>query len=176
MRTGSLCSGYGGLDMAVGGDLQWVCDFDKGAARILAHRYPDVPNLHDLTAIDWTEVGVMAAPRNDALAEMMYDRYCQGPARDGVAYGGKSYSLGSTGYMRCTTGARELLHRLIWADINGPIPDGYDIHHRDHNKLNNDPANLQLLSKSDHAALHAALEEVVPLDSPTVDVLTAGYP
>tara|TARA_R110000868_G_scaffold131255_2_gene341197 strand:+ start:39 stop:461 length:423 start_codon:yes stop_codon:yes gene_type:complete len=103
-------------------------------------------------------------------------RPVRGPARDGVAYGGKSYSLGSTGYMRCTTGARELLHRLIWADINGPIPDGYDIHHRDHNKLNNDPANLQLLSKSDHAALHAALEEVVPLDSPTVDVLTAGYP
>jgi len=56
MKTGSLCSGYGGLDMAVGGDLQWVCDFDEGAAKILAHRYPDIPNLHDLTAIDWTEV------------------------------------------------------------------------------------------------------------------------
>jgi len=42
--------------MAVGGDLQWVCDFDEGAAKILAHRYPDIPNLHDLTAIDWTEV------------------------------------------------------------------------------------------------------------------------
>jgi DNA (cytosine-5)-methyltransferase 1 len=56
MKTGSLCSGYGGLDMAVGGALQWVCDFDKGAAKILAHRYPDVPNLHDLTLIDWTEV------------------------------------------------------------------------------------------------------------------------
>jgi DNA (cytosine-5)-methyltransferase 1 len=42
--------------MAVGGDLAWVCDFDKGAAKILAHRYPDVPNLHDLTVIDWSEV------------------------------------------------------------------------------------------------------------------------
>ena len=53
MRSGTLCSGYGGLDMAVGGALQWVCDFDKGAAKILAHRYPDVPNLHDLTKVDW---------------------------------------------------------------------------------------------------------------------------
>jgi DNA (cytosine-5)-methyltransferase 1 len=56
MKVGSLCTGYGGLDMAVGGDLAWVCDFDKGAAKILAHRYPDVPNLHDLTVIDWSEV------------------------------------------------------------------------------------------------------------------------
>jgi DNA (cytosine-5)-methyltransferase 1 len=56
VKVGSLCTGYGGLDMAVGGDLAWVCDFDKGAAKILAHRYPDVPNLHDLTVIDWSEV------------------------------------------------------------------------------------------------------------------------
>lgn len=54
MRVGSLCSGYGGLDMALGGDVRWVCDNDKGAARILAHHYPDVPNHGDLVAFDWT--------------------------------------------------------------------------------------------------------------------------
>ncbi|MFJ4409226.1 DNA cytosine methyltransferase [Streptomyces sp. NPDC088910] len=60
LRLGSLCSGYGGLDMAVqavfGGSLAWVADNDPGAARILAHHHPHVPNLGDLTAVDWTGV------------------------------------------------------------------------------------------------------------------------
>ncbi|MGW6783558.1 DNA cytosine methyltransferase [Streptomyces sp. NPDC054987] len=60
LRLGSLCTGYGGLDMAVqqvfGGSLAWVADNDPGAARILAHHHPQVPNLGDITAIDWTAV------------------------------------------------------------------------------------------------------------------------
>ncbi|WP_371662612.1 DNA cytosine methyltransferase [Streptomyces sp. NBC_00280] len=60
LRLGSLCTGYGGLDMAVqqvfGGTLAWVADNDPGAAGILAHHYPQVPNLGDITATDWTEV------------------------------------------------------------------------------------------------------------------------
>ena len=60
MRIGSLFTGYGGLDMAVeqvfGATTAWVSDIDKGACKILAHRYPDVPNLGDITAIDWATV------------------------------------------------------------------------------------------------------------------------
>lgn len=60
LKIGSLFSGYGGLDMAVesvtGARAAWVSDIDKGACKILAHRYPDVPNLGDLTAIDWSAV------------------------------------------------------------------------------------------------------------------------
>lgn len=56
-RIGSLCSGYEGLGMAVqavlGGELAWVADNDPGACKILAHRFPSVPNLGDITAIDW---------------------------------------------------------------------------------------------------------------------------
>lgn len=56
-RIGSMCSGYGGLDLAVqaviGGDLAWVADNDPGAAAILAHHYPNVPNLGDMAAVDW---------------------------------------------------------------------------------------------------------------------------
>lgn len=59
-RIGSLCSGYGGLDMAVesvlGGSLAWVSDIDKGACKVLAHRFPDVPNLGDMMKVDWTQV------------------------------------------------------------------------------------------------------------------------
>ena len=60
VRVGSLFTGYGGLDMAVhevlGGDTAWVSDIDKGACKILAHRYPDVPNLGDITTVDWSQV------------------------------------------------------------------------------------------------------------------------
>lgn len=59
-RTGSVCTGYGGLDIAVqavfGGSLAWVADNDLGAARILAHHYPEVPNLGNITAVDWHDV------------------------------------------------------------------------------------------------------------------------
>ncbi|QNA74161.1 DNA cytosine methyltransferase [Streptomyces sp. So13.3] len=60
LRLGSLCTGYGGLDMAVrsvfGGDLAWVADNDPGAAKILAHHHPSVPNLGDITSVRWTDV------------------------------------------------------------------------------------------------------------------------
>ena len=60
MKIGSLFSGYGGLTMAVeavfGGDLAWVADISPGARKVLAERFPDVPNLGDLTAVDWSSV------------------------------------------------------------------------------------------------------------------------
>jgi len=60
IRIGSLCSGYRGLDMAVeavfGGTPAWVSDIDPGASRILAHHLPQVPNIGDLTAVDWSAV------------------------------------------------------------------------------------------------------------------------
>jgi DNA (cytosine-5)-methyltransferase 1 len=60
LRIGSLCTGYGGLDIAAlavfGGRLAWCADNDKPVSTILAARYPDVPNLGDLTALDWHTV------------------------------------------------------------------------------------------------------------------------
>jgi DNA (cytosine-5)-methyltransferase 1 len=57
MRIGSLFSGAGGLDMAVehvfGGTVVWHSEIDKAASKVLAHRYPDVPNLGDITEIHW---------------------------------------------------------------------------------------------------------------------------
>ena len=60
LRHGSLFSGYGGLDIAIeevfGARTAWVSDVDKGACKVLAHRYPGVPNLGDITAVDWSTV------------------------------------------------------------------------------------------------------------------------
>jgi DNA (cytosine-5)-methyltransferase 1 len=60
LRIGSLCTGYGGLDMAIvsvlGGHPVWCADNDRHAAVVLDARYPDVPNLGDLTSLDWRTV------------------------------------------------------------------------------------------------------------------------
>lgn len=60
LKIGSLFSGCGGLDEAArevfGATTAWVSDIDKGACKILAHRYPDIPNLGDITTTDWSTV------------------------------------------------------------------------------------------------------------------------
>lgn len=56
MKVGSLFTGYGGLDTAIGGELAWYAEIDKAACEVLANRYPGVPNLGDITKIDWTQV------------------------------------------------------------------------------------------------------------------------
>lgn len=57
-RILELCAGYGGLGMAVealtGGRVTWVADNDPSKARILERRFPGVPNLGDITQIDWS--------------------------------------------------------------------------------------------------------------------------
>jgi DNA (cytosine-5)-methyltransferase 1 len=60
LRVGSLCSGFGGLEMAVraafGGETVFHADPDPGASKILAHHWPKIPNLGDITAVDWRQV------------------------------------------------------------------------------------------------------------------------
>ncbi len=56
MKVGSLFTGYGGLDIAVGGDLAWYAEIEPAACQVLAHHYPNVPNLGDITKIDWSQV------------------------------------------------------------------------------------------------------------------------
>ncbi|WSS23207.1 DNA cytosine methyltransferase [Streptomyces sp. NBC_01190] len=57
---GSLCSGYGGLDLgvqaALGGTVAWHAETNPDAAAILARHWPLVPNYGDITTIDWADV------------------------------------------------------------------------------------------------------------------------
>lgn len=59
LKIGSLCSGYGGLDMAVeayfNAETVWMCDNDKYASVVIKERW-NLPNLGDLKAVDWTTV------------------------------------------------------------------------------------------------------------------------
>lgn len=56
MRVGSLFSGYGGLDLAVGGELAWYSEIEPAACKVLAAHHPDVPNLGDITKVNWNDV------------------------------------------------------------------------------------------------------------------------
>lgn len=76
-----------------------------------------------------------------------------------IEHNGVSYYLindnGIPYYKRSTGGVTIALHRVIWEETYGAIPDGYHIHHKDGNSLNNDVSNLELLTNSNHIKLHA---------------------
>jgi len=48
------------------------------------------------------------------------------------------------------------LHQYVYCYFNNleKIPDGYVIHHKDLNKLNNDISNLELMTNFEHKSLH----------------------
>ncbi|MEV4413996.1 DNA cytosine methyltransferase [Catellatospora sp. NPDC049609] len=60
MKLGSLFSGYGGLDLAVNAELgtttAWHCEFERAPSLVLDRHWPGVPNLGDITSVNWSEV------------------------------------------------------------------------------------------------------------------------
>lgn len=60
-RIGSMFSGYGGLCTLtaaplLGMDVAWHCETDKFASKLLEVRAPGIPNLGDVTSVDWSNV------------------------------------------------------------------------------------------------------------------------
>ena len=66
-----------------------------------------------------------------------------------VEYDGKRFYEDSKGY--------------VWEKHNGPVPEGYDIHHIDHDKSNNDIENLVAIPESEHHKLHMAEQDKLEL-------------
>jgi len=56
MKIGSLCTGYGGLDLAVetffSAETIWCAEFDKYASQVIEQRFA-IPNYGDIKLIDW---------------------------------------------------------------------------------------------------------------------------
>lgn len=69
----------------------------------------------------------------------------------------ESKNKGLANYFRCFK--RELgvdyLHREVWKKHNGRIPEGYEVHHKDENSLNNEIENLELITIKEHKKKHS---------------------
>lgn len=66
-----------------------------------------------------------------------------------VDYDGRGYFSRKVG--RSTV----YMHREVWEHYHGTIRAGFEVHHRDHNRGNNDIRNLAVLPYSRHHKLHA---------------------
>ena len=59
MKIGSLCTGYGGLDLAVetffNAEMVWCAENDKYASKVIEARF-NKPNLGDIKQIDWGSI------------------------------------------------------------------------------------------------------------------------
>jgi DNA (cytosine-5)-methyltransferase 1 len=59
VKVGSLFSGIGGIDLGLeraGMSVVWQSEIDPYASKVLAKHWPAVPNLGDITAVDWSTV------------------------------------------------------------------------------------------------------------------------
>lgn len=62
-----------------------------------------------------------------------------------------SSAISNRGYAKITLDKKTYsIHRLIYEQFNGPIPENYDIDHIDDNKINNKLSNLQALTRADN--------------------------
>jgi len=74
--------------------------------------------------------------------------------REFQMYDNIKFTLRNNGYFASMVGSREYIHRYKWIKEVGQIPEGWDIHHKDEDKSNNETSNFECLPKSDHTKKH----------------------
>lgn len=81
-----------------------------------------------------------------------------------IEYNGRRYYY-NKGYYYFT----ERLHRRMWEDAYGPIPEDHHIHHKNGNSADNRLENLECIPKREHHLLHFDVEKQLKiLHSPEV--------
>lgn len=81
---GSLCSGIEGIGLGLeraGMRCIWQAEVDEFACRVLEKHWPHVPNLGDITSIEWSDVErpdlVSAGYRLSAVQHRRQDAWCR---------------------------------------------------------------------------------------------------
>lgn len=59
-----------------------------------------------------------------------------------------------------------LLHRLVWVNAHGPVPDGLELHHIDHDKANWSLDNLMAVDRQTHQELHRKARSTIVNNKP----------
>jgi len=117
VRSGELFAGYGGLALAIeevfDAETVWVSEFDKAPSRILAQRFPDAPNLGDVTKVAWHKV-----PRIDILGG-------GSPCQD-LSHGGKRAGMKDgtrSGLWASMCDAIEIIRPrfVVWENVRGAL-------------------------------------------------------
>ena len=72
----------------------------------------------------------------------------------------KKYSKGKYMQSGKGVGGEQYLHRAVWKKDHGKIPKGYEVHHKDHDTLNNNISNLALVKSGEHQGMHNKLEGI----------------
>ncbi|BCJ65692.1 DNA cytosine methyltransferase [Polymorphospora rubra] len=147
-RIGSLCSGYGGLDLAVelvlGGRLAWYAETDRHATTVLAHHWPDVANLGDIRTVDWTTV----APVDILTAGFPCQDISNAGKRAGIT------GTHSSVWKHVAEAVRVLRPRLVFVEnVAALLRRGFDVVHADLAEIGYDTSWL-CLRASDIGAPH----------------------
>lgn len=73
-----------------------------------------------------------------------------------IVFDGQTYRLSGNYYRRNKWGTKgpSNLHRAIWEASNGPIPEGYEVHHKDGDTFNNVISNLECVPMNEHQREH----------------------
>lgn len=101
--------------------------------------------MPEVDAVEYKGIVFRRYPESDNLADRRYYRPNSEHIKEGV----------------------EALHREVWEDHHGEIPDGHHIHHVDGDPTNNDIGNLECLSPEEHAEKH-------PDHAPSPDAIEEG--
>lgn len=121
-RAGSLCSGVGGLDLAIeavfGAETRWQAEVDKHAALVLEKRWPGVPNLGDITAVDWSTVEPVDVLSGGTPCQDMSTAGRRAGMRDGTRSGLWSSMAAAIEAIRPAV--------VVWENVEGALSAGAD--------------------------------------------------
>ena len=98
-------------------------------------------------------VGGVYGRTRQAIYDLFRSRHYQlrsKPLKGVTMVDGHRFCQYHNGYLRGTIKGRRInLHRYLWERDHGPVPETHVVRHKDRNKLNNDPANLELIPKKE---------------------------
>lgn len=116
---GSLFTGYGGLDMGVAMAVDpaalvaWTSDVEPGPCKLAATRWPDTPNLGDITKINWDDVEAV-------------DVICGGSPCQDLSLAGKRAGMATgtrSGLWESMAAAVETIRPrlVVWENVQGAL-------------------------------------------------------